>query len=95
MHDDHPDIFAANAAALAWERQQAARKRAQAARSDDDGEAAARLLSQAQAHDARADDIARQYGGGGRMKHAGRSYAVRTGPRGGRFIVVQGRKVYC
>jgi hypothetical protein len=38
--------------------------------------------------------------GGGRRttvakhKHKGRSYTVRTGPRGGRYIVVKGDKVY-
>ena len=29
-----------------------------------------------------------------RVRYRGRSYAVRVGPRGGRYVVVDGKKVY-
>ena len=32
--------------------------------------------------------------GGGKHKHKGRTYAVKTGARGGRFIMVNTKKVY-
>lgn len=32
--------------------------------------------------------------GGGKTKYNGRSYVVRTGSRGGKYIIVKGKKVY-
>jgi hypothetical protein len=32
--------------------------------------------------------------GGGKAKYNGRSYVVRTGSRGGKYIIVKGKKVY-
>jgi hypothetical protein len=42
----------------------------------------------------RASSSSDSNGGGAKKKHNGRSYVVRTGSRGGKYILVKGKKIY-